>query len=88
MKLEELCEICRINETYLQDLVEYDVITITVPLQQAVFDLDQLNRIKTALRLQRDLEVNTAGVALVLSLLDELRDLRTHADILEKHLLR
>lgn len=88
MKLEELCEICRINEEYLEDLVEYDVITITVPLEQAVFDLEQLDRIKTALRLQRDLEVNLAGAALILDLLDELHDLRTRAEILERHLLR
>jgi chaperone modulatory protein CbpM len=88
MKLEELCEICQINEAYLQDLVEYDVITITVPLQTVEFDLDHLNRIKTALRLQRDLEVNMAGAALILDLLDELHDLRARADILERHLLR
>lgn len=88
MKLQEVCEVCRINEAYLHDLVEYDVITITVPLEQVVFDLDQLNRIKTALRLQRDLEVNMAGAALILDLLDELHDLRTRTEILEKHLLR
>lgn len=88
MKIEELCEICRINEAYLEDLVEYDVITISTPLEQAVFNLDQLNRIKTALRLQRDLEVNMAGAALILDLLDELHDLRARTDILERHLLK
>ncbi len=88
MKIEELCEICRINEAYLEDLVEYDVITVTVPLEKAVFDLNQLERIKTAIRLQRDLEVNMAGAALILDLLDELHNLRTRADILERHLLK
>jgi len=88
MKLQEVCEICRINQAYLEDLVQYDVITITVPLDQAVFDVVHLDRIKTALRLQRDLEVNMASIALIFDLLDELRDLRTRSDILERHLLR
>jgi len=88
MKLREVCDICRINEDYMHDLIEYDVITITTTLDETTFDLDQLNRIKTALRLQRDLEVNLAGAALILDLLDELHDLRTRSAILEKHFLR
>jgi chaperone modulatory protein CbpM len=88
MKLQELCEICRINESYLEDLVEYDVITVSFPLEQVDFDVEQLSRIKAALRLQRDLEVNMASVALILDLVEELNDLRTRAAILEKHLIK
>lgn len=88
MKINELIEICHINEAYLEDLVEYHVITINAPLEKVEFDLDQLARIQRAIRLQRDLEVNMAGAALILDLLDELNELRTHASILEKHLLK
>jgi chaperone modulatory protein CbpM len=40
------------------------------------FSAESLRRLHIALRLQRDLQVNLAGAALVLDLLDELRILR------------
>ncbi len=45
-----------------------------------------VTRLQAALRLQRDLGVNPEGAALVLDLLDELRDLRQRADLLERQL--
>lgn len=45
-----------------------------------------VTRLQTALRLQRDLELNPEGAALVLDLLDEIRSLRRRADLLERQL--
>lgn len=87
--LKELCEICRVSSQLIDDLVEYQII-LPKPLthDQWIFNLTELKRIQTALRLQRDLEVNLAGVALVLDLLDELHSLREQSALLEKHFLR
>jgi chaperone modulatory protein CbpM len=41
------------------------------------FDAMALERLRRALRLMRDFEINPAGVVLVLDLLDENRELRT-----------
>lgn len=47
------------------------------------FPCSQLRRARAALRLQRDLELNLPGAALVLDLLDELHRLRARVRALE-----
>jgi len=47
------------------------------------FDINALRRLRQAQRLQQDLEINAAGVALALELLDELIVLRTKLHLLE-----
>jgi len=89
LTLKELCDICRVSSQLIDDLVEYEII---IPKQsnqeQWLFDIAELKRIQTALRLQRHLELNWAGVALVLDLLDEIHTLREQSVLLEKHFLR
>lgn len=50
------------------------------------FDGLQVRRARRAVRLQRDLELNLAGTALALDLLDELESLRERLRILEHQL--
>lgn len=47
------------------------------------FTADSLQRVTLVLRLQRDLDVNLAGAALALDLLEELAQLRRRVHILE-----
>src|SRR5262245_44213926 len=83
---EELCEVCHISAHFVHDLVTYEIIHPQgVHEEEWVFSLQELKRIKTALRLQRDLEVNLAGVAVVLDLLDQLEDLRAQMELMKKH---
>lgn len=89
LTLEELCDIFHFSKEMVNDLVKYEIIHPTGNIQnQWIFDLDELNRVKKALRLHRDFEVNLEGVALVLDLLDEMEELRTRISLLEKHYLR
>ncbi|VVC75310.1 Chaperone modulatory protein CbpM [Aquicella siphonis] len=85
LTLEELCSICQISPDTVQEFIAYEIIH---PAQsrrdQPLFGLAELQRVKTALRLQHDLEVNMAGVALVLDLLDEMESLRARAEFLER----
>ena len=86
---EDVCEICGIDAVLIQDLISYDII---IPSgsepDKWVFDMAQLQRLRTALRLQRDLELNYAGIALVFKLLQEMEDLRAKTELLNKHLLK
>ena len=86
LNLQELCEICGISVDVLNELVRNDIVHPggNVP-EEWLFDLMALQRIKRALRLRRDLEVNLAGVAVVLDLLDQLDELRQQIDIMERH---
>jgi len=75
--LDELCDLCRISTELVIELVEEGVLTPVEPdPAQWHFDYLAIKRLQTAIRLQRDLKVNLPGVALVLDLLDELRELR------------
>jgi chaperone modulatory protein CbpM len=89
LNVHELCEVCRIDIDYLSDLIALGIIQPQGDLSEEwMFDLTHVARIKTALRLQQDLEMNLPSVAVVLDLLDENEYLRTRAELLEKHLLR
>lgn len=83
--LEELCLSCHLSPDAINEFIEYDIISpINDDAEQMLFDLMQLQRVQTALRLQRDFEVNMAGVALVLDLIEERDTLRTRTEFLEK----
>lgn len=90
LTVAEICEICGIEMVVLQDLVAYEVV---VPqrgfkAEQWQFDMAQLKRLRIALRLQRDLELNAAALALVLQLLEERENLRAQSVSLHKHLIK
>lgn len=78
--LDELCCLCRISTEYVIELVDEGVL---MPEGHDpadwYFDYLAIKRLQTAIRLQHDLKVNLAGVALALDLLDEVRELRQHA---------
>lgn len=86
LTVEELCEVCNIKMETVQTLVEYAIVQ---PQNDAtgqwMFNIENLQRIKIALRLQQDLEVNAAGAALILEMLDEMKALRNQVAIMEKH---
>jgi len=84
LSLEELCEICQTSPDFIEHLIEYEIILPASLTGEWRFDNEHLQRIRKAQRLQRDLEVNLAGIALVLDLLDELEEMREKADLLEK----
>ncbi len=89
LTLDEFCEACGISNEFIQALIEHDIVHPRGGQpHQWQFDLDELQRVKAAQRLQRDLEVNMAGIALVLDLLDELNELRAHTQLIERHYLK
>ena len=78
---DEMCEICNTSTDAINELIAYEIIHPKQASQgQWIINIADLQRAKTALRLQRDLEVNLAGVALVLDLLDELEELRAQTN--------
>lgn len=83
--LREMCRICGVHAEFLMELVDEGVIApATEPPRRTPrtrphgwrFDGVAVVRVQRAVRLQQDLGVNLAGVALALELLDELETLR------------
>lgn len=78
LTLDDLCRACAVHEARIIELVDVGVLE---PLGREPdhwrFGGASLYRARTALRLQRDLDIDLAGAALALELLDEIESLRT-----------
>lgn len=83
--LEELSQLTGLPESALIEWMAHDIIRAE---REKQFSIAQLKRLQIAMRLQRDLEVNLAGVGLALTLMDELAALRSELAMLDKHLLK
>jgi len=77
LSLSELCRACSGSTEWVVELVDEGVLE---PVGQSPaywrFSATTLQRARTAMRLQNDLEINLAGVALALDLMDEIEMLR------------
>jgi chaperone modulatory protein CbpM len=77
LTLAEVSRSCAVHAQYIIELVEEGVLAPIGREQRTWrFTGTQVRRASIALRLQRDLGVNLAGVALALDLLEELNGLR------------
>lgn len=77
LTLTELCHACGITKEHLMIWVSEGVIEPTGQQPQDwQFAGPSLRRARLAVRLTQDLEINAAGVALALDLIDEINDLR------------
>ncbi len=77
--LVALCRDCSLPAETIINMVDRGIIeplNPTIRVSHWQFSSNSLLRVKTALRLQQDLEVNLAGAALALELLDEIKQLR------------
>ena len=79
LTLGQLCRACDVHADWIISLVEEGIIE---PQGEDIrlwrFSGASLVRARSALRLQRDLGVNLAGIALALDLIEELERLRAH----------
>lgn len=81
LTITEISCACRVREDDIIELVEEGIIEPLSPHSATwIFPGPQLRRAYKAVRLQRDLEINPAGVALVLDLLEEMEKLRARLD--------
>ncbi len=77
LSVDELSRLCAVDQTYIVELVQEGVLSvIEMTASEWRFSGAALRRARTALRLQRDLEINLPGVALALELLEEIERLR------------
>lgn len=86
LSLNELCRACASSAEWVIELVEEGVLEPTGTQQlHWRFTGTSLQRAHTAMRLQRDLGINLAGVALALDLLEEIEILQTRLRRYEKN---
>lgn len=79
--VNELCERCAINITLVYQFIELGVIEPKNSGEKDwQFSLDDYLRLRKAVRLQKDLDINPSGIALVLDLMDEVEALRAQVE--------
>jgi len=84
LTLNELSRACSSSAEWIIELVEQGTLEpISYRQTQWRFSGSSLQRARTAMRLQRDLGINLAGVALAIDLLDEIDELRSRLCRLE-----
>jgi chaperone modulatory protein CbpM len=89
LSLEELMELCQSSPNFIQALIDFGILEAhSLPVEERAFDVNELRRIKAVQRLQRDLEINMAGAAMVLDLIDQLEEMRAKIEFFEKHFPR
>lgn len=77
ISLAELCHACAVHAERIIDLVEQGVLEpVGVDSVHWIFSGESLIRARTAIRLEDELQVNAAGVALALELMQEIENLR------------
>jgi chaperone modulatory protein CbpM len=76
LSIKDLSRMCNVEERHIVEFVEEGVLTVVEVRSEWHFTGDALRRARLAVRLERDLELNLAGVALALDLIEELQQLR------------
>jgi chaperone modulatory protein CbpM len=85
--LIELCEATGVETRIVHECVEHGLLEPSgEEPSRWFFPGDAVRRVQIVTRLRRDLDINVAGAALVIEMLDELEDLRRQVSILEKQL--
>ena len=74
----ELCEVCSVEITLVDEFVDEGILKpIGGVREERRFPYSSVRRARTVLHLQRDLGLNLAGAALALDLLDRIESLRS-----------
>lgn len=82
LTLEDFCQRLQSPPKVVEALVAYGVIQPGGRLDERIFSAQELRRARVGLRLQRDLELNWAGVALALELIERLENLERQVALL------
>ena len=76
LTVKDLSHMCAVDERHIVEFVEEGVLHVIDIHTEWRFSGTALRRARVALRLERDLELNLAGVALVIDLMEEMEQLR------------
>jgi chaperone modulatory protein CbpM len=82
LTVKDLSRLCAVEERHIVEFVEEGVLNVVeINTTEWHFTGAALRRARLALRLERDLELNLAGVALALELMEEIGRLRRQLQV-------
>lgn len=84
--LEEVCELFHIPVEFVYEIIEQGVVEPVEPDAELLrFDETHLKRIKTIAHLHHDLDINVAGGALIVEMMEEMEAMRARLELFEKY---
>lgn len=75
-RVTEIVKICRVSESFVRSLERENLITPKVRRKQKVYSLDQVDRVRVAQVLMRDMGVNLEGVEVALHMREQIITMR------------
>lgn len=85
---KQVLELLEIDDGFLGTLISEEIVQIDAPGGQGEFSEQMLERVRVAQNLVRDLEVNLAGVAIILRMREDMADLHHRLAQLARELER
>ncbi len=87
LSFDEFCEITLLAPNILIEIVEHGIVEPEGSAPESWrFDPQMVSTLRKAVRLHHDLEIDWAGIALALSLIDEVEQLRERNRFLQRRL--
>lgn len=87
--LAQLCEACAVHAEAIEAMMEEGIIEpLGGGMSRWRFTRSSVVRVRTVLRMQRDLNVNLAGAALALELLERIERLQSRLSAFDPHTRR
>jgi len=84
LTLDEICEACTITKDFVVELYDYGALDPKgISIEVWRFSPEHIQKVKTILRLQNDLDVNLSGALLAVDLMQQIEDMQNRIDILE-----
>ena len=85
LSLRELCRVCSLDTMRIVEFVDEGILKPTGRIQANWrFSAVTIQVVQRTVMLQRDLDINLAGVALVLDLMEEIEQLRSRVEVLDR----
>ena len=86
LSFDEVCAACQVSPDFVMELIAYGTIEPEgFSTETWRFDATHIHTIRTAMHLHHDLEVNHAGIALAIDLINQIEELRTGLDLLKRY---
>ncbi len=91
--VRELCQHYALEISFFEQIETYGLLKVMVVSEEKFIHRKQLNKVEKIIRLHRDLEINMEGIDVILNLMKriqslekELKDTRSHLDVLDEKL--
>ncbi len=86
ISVEQFCVHYNIPNTFIDSLVEYDLITVIPEEDTNYLDIDTISSIEKMMRMHFDLNVNFEGLDVVNNLLQQIEELQQEMQVLKNKL--